>query len=91
MTTVKQHKKEIPDFKNRQEMAEWFDTHDTADYGFKPVKVKFELDKPKEDIMIVRINKGVKEGLKRIAQEKGLNTSSLVRMWIMEKFNQAHK
>ena len=89
MTATKQHKKEIPDFKNRQEMAEWFDTHDMTDYDFKPVKIKFELDKPKEDIMIVRINKSVKEGLKKIAQEKGLNASSLVRMWIMEKLQAA--
>ena len=33
-------KNRIPDFKSRQEMAEWFDTHDLAEYQdeFKTVK-----------------------------------------------------
>ena len=36
-------KSRIPDFKNRQEIATWFDTHDLGDYQdeFKTVKAKF--------------------------------------------------
>ncbi len=36
-------KEPIPEFKSRQEEAEFWDTHDLADYWdeFKPVKVRF--------------------------------------------------
>ena len=40
MTERSQQKKSrIPDFKSRQEMAEWWDTHEVADYldELKPV------------------------------------------------------
>jgi len=90
MTTVAQHKKPIPDFKNRKEMAAWFDAHDMTDFDFKPINAKFDLDKPKEEIVMFRLDKGVKQYLAQVARSKGLNTSSLLRMWVMEKFNQIH-
>ena len=41
-----QKRKTIPNFKNREEEAKFFDTHDMADYQheFKTVKVKFMLE-----------------------------------------------
>jgi hypothetical protein len=91
MTIMTQHKKSIPDFNSRKKMAEWFDTHDMTDYEFKPVDLKFDLGKPKEETIMFRLDKGVKQYLGRLARAKGLNTSSLLRMWIMEKLNQIHK
>jgi hypothetical protein len=84
-------KSRIPDFKNRQEMAQWWDTHQVADYldELKPVELKFELDQPKEENIVVRLQKPIKERLEQVARQKGLNTSSLTRMWIMEKLQQA--
>lgn len=90
MTIKKQHKKSIPEFKNRQEMAEWFDSHNMTDYDFKPVYAKFELEKTKEETVMFRLDKGVKQYLVQLARSKGLNTSSLLRMWVMEKYNQLH-
>lgn len=90
MTTTKQYKKPIPDFKSRREMAEWFDSHDMTDYNFKPVDLKFDLEKPKKETVMFRLDKGVKQYLTQLARSKGLNTSSLLRMWVMEKFNQIH-
>jgi CopG antitoxin of type II toxin-antitoxin system len=91
MTTVTQHKKPIPDFNSRKKMAEWFDSHDMTDYDFKPVDLKFDLEKPKEETVMFRLDKGIKQYLAQLARTKGLNTSSLLRMWIMEKFNQIHR
>ncbi len=88
MTTIKQNKKPIPDFKNRAEMAAWFDSHDKTDYAFKPVDITFDLEKPKEETVMFRLDKGVKQYLTNLAREKGLSTSSLLRMWIMERFHQ---
>jgi hypothetical protein len=92
MTDTKQQpkKKSIPDFKSRQEMAEWFDTHDMTDFDFKPVNVKFELEKPQEETVVFRLHTGVKRYLERLARSKGLNLSSLLRMWVMEKIQTHH-
>ena len=60
MTTTTQHKKPLPDFKNRKEMAKWFDNHDMTDYDFKPINIKFDLDKPKEETVMFRLDKGRK-------------------------------
>lgn len=90
MKVIKKLKKPVPDFKNRAEMAKWFDTHDMTDYDFKPVNVTFELEKPKEETVMFRLDKGIKQYLTQVARKKGLNTSSLLRMWVMEKFHQLH-
>ena len=62
-----EQKSRIPDFKNRQEMAEWFDTHDMADYQdeFKTVEAHFELENPKQENVVVRFNEGVKKYLEQ--------------------------
>ncbi len=89
--TQQTHK--IPDFKSRQEMAEWFDTHDMTDYKdeFRPIEVVYELEKPKQETIVVRLHKGVKDQLAGIARAKGLNISSLARMWLMEHMQEKRK
>ena len=41
--TEQETKSRIPDFKSREEEAEWFDTHDMADYQdeFQTVRARF--------------------------------------------------
>src|SRR5437588_10079293 len=88
MTDSKQLiKNRIPDFTSREEEAAWFDTHDLAEYWheLEPVDVEFQLEKPKEENIVVRLQKPIKDRLALIARRKGLNISSLTRMWIMEK------
>jgi len=70
----------------------WFDKHDLADYwhDLEPVDIEFQLEKPKEENIVVRVQKPIKERLERIARRKGLNISSLTRMWIMEKLQATH-
>jgi D-serine dehydratase len=88
-----QQKTRIPEFKNRQEMAEWWDTHSVSDYldELKPVNLKFELEKSKQETIVVRFNEGVKKYLEETARSKGLNVSSLVRMWTMEHMQEQVK
>ena len=85
-------KEPIPEFKSREEEANFWDTHDVADYwdDFKPVDIEFHLEKPKEENIVVRVQKPIKDRLERIARGKGLNISSLTRMWIMEKLQATH-
>ena len=84
-------KEPIPEFKSREEEAAFWDTHDVADYwdDFERVNIDVHLEKPKEENIVVRLQKPIKERLERIARRKGLNISSLTRMWIMEKLQAA--
>ena len=77
-------KSRIPDFKNRQEMAEWFDTHDLADYQdeFQTVQVKFA--KNLSEGITVRFDPKTLEKLRKQANERGVGPTTLVRMWVME-------
>ena len=77
----------IPTFKNIQEEAEFWDTHSFADYWnkWKDVNIVVEMDKPRDKTLVLRLQKSIKEKLEHIARSKGLNISTLARMWLMEK------
>ena len=77
----------IPEFANRQEMAEWFDTHDMADYWdeLKPVKVRFA--KNLSEGLHIRLDSENLLKLREQARKKGIGPSTLARMWILEHLN----
>jgi hypothetical protein len=75
-------KKEIPDFKNRQEMADWFDTHDMTDYDFKPTRVRFA--KNLSVGLNIRLDPDSYAELRSVATKKGIGPTTLARMWIKE-------
>lgn len=79
----------IPHFKSYQEEAAFWDTHSFADYWdeWRDIDIVFELDKPRDETLVLRLQKKVKEQLERIARSKGLNISTLARMWLMEKLH----
>ena len=79
----------IPAFKNRQEMAEWFDTHDLADYQdeFQTVQAKFA--KNLSEGITVRLDPKTLVKLRKQASEKGVGPTTLVRMWVMEHLRTA--
>ncbi len=80
--------KAIPDFKNREEEAKFFDTHDMADYQdeFKSVKVKFA--KNLSEGITIRFDQSTLNKLRKIAHDKGLGPTTLARMWILEQMKQ---
>lgn len=80
-------KSKIPDFKNYEEEANFWDTHDFTEFldEMKPVKVRFNLKVPKEESIIVRLQKPIKLKLQKMADDMGLNLSTMVRCWMMEK------
>lgn len=86
-SSMKEKISKIPKFKSIAEEANFWDTHSFADYWdeFKDVKVVVELDQPRDDTLIVRLQKSFKDRLEKIARRKGLNMSTLARMWLMEK------
>ncbi len=70
-----------------KEEAEWWDKHDFTEFWdeLDDVDIVVDLKKPKEDALVVRLQKDVKERLKKIAYRKGLNVSTLARMWLLER------
>ena len=81
----------IPDFKSYAEEAEWFDTHDMADYQdeFKPVRAKFA--KNLSQGITIRFDHRTLEALRARANEKGMGPTTLVRMWVLERLGQEKK
>lgn len=79
----------IPNFKSYKEEAEFWDTHSFADYWdkWKDIDIVFDLDKPRDETLVVRLQKDLKDKLEKIARNRGLNLSTLARMWLIEKLH----
>lgn len=79
----------IPKFKNLDEEAKFWDTHSLADYwdDWKDVNIVVDLEKPKDETLVLRLQKTIKDKLEKIARSKGLNVSTLARMWLIERLN----
>jgi predicted DNA binding CopG/RHH family protein len=79
-----QHKSKIPVFANRQEEAEFWDTHDTTDFEDEFKSVRVRVSKLSEGITI-RLDPGTLEAVRSLASEKGIGPTTLIRMWVMER------
>jgi predicted DNA binding CopG/RHH family protein len=75
----------IPEFKSREEEAEFWDTHDLADYWdeFKTVKVRFA--KNLSEGLNIRLDRETLLKLREIAHAKGVGPTTLARMWLLER------
>lgn len=84
-------KSRIPDFASRGQEAEWFDTHDMADYQdeFKTVKARFA--KNLSQGITVRLDSETLRKLRTQAYGKGLGPTTLVRMWILERLKEQER
>ncbi len=78
-------KEPIPQFASRQEEAEFWDTHDFADYcdEWKPVKARFA--KNLSEGITIRLDPETLYELRRQASDKGIGPTTLVRMWVLER------
>lgn len=75
----------IPAFHNVEEEAEFWDTHDTAEFPeeFKPVDVTVSRDLAEK--LTLRLDRADRDTLARHARQKGIGPSTLARMWIKEQ------
>jgi len=80
-------KSKIPVFKNYQDEAKFWDTHNITDFldELKPVKVVFKLKSPKEDSVVIRLQKPLKRRLEEVAANQGLSMSTMIRMWMIDR------
>lgn len=84
MTKIK-IKSRIPKFRNREDEAKFFDSHDMADFQdeFKVVKVRFA--KNLSEGLHIRLDPETLMKLRVEAKEKGIGPTTLVRMWVKEQ------
>lgn len=84
-TTGKRVTDPIPEFKNHQEEADFWDTHDLADYWgqFKPVNVRFA--KNLSNSITVRFDAQDIDALRVEGEKKGVGPTTLIRMWVKER------
>jgi hypothetical protein len=77
--------KRVPEFKNEQEMAEFWDSHSPLDYPehFAEVEVQFSRPLIKKGLTI-KLSEQTIAQLREIGREQGVGPSTLARMWILE-------
>jgi len=77
----------IPNFKNRKQEAKFWDNHDFTDFldQTKKVNLKVNLKTPKDDVLTIRLQPQLKKRMSQLATEMGTQTSTLARMWLIEK------
>lgn len=83
-----QKQRTIPEFTSREEEAEFWDTHDIADYWdeLKPVKVKFS--ESIDHAVIVRFDLDTFNELLELGRERGIFADALIHTWIVERLVQ---
>ncbi|MFZ5845744.1 MAG: CopG family antitoxin [Patescibacteria group bacterium] len=81
----------IPKFKSLEEEARFWDTHSVTDFEdeTKDIDIVVDLAKPRDETLVVRIQKSLKKKLSSIANKKGITTSTLARIWLAERLSRA--
>lgn len=82
--------KKIPKFKTIAEEARFWDTHDVSDFlsEMKEVKLAFDPVAPKEETLTIRVQSALKRRLEKIARGYGVNLSTLLRIWFIDKLKE---
>ncbi len=79
----------IPDFRTREEEAEFWDTHDLSDYWdeLMPTNVLVSPTLTSEHLVTVRLTKEDWEGLDRVAREQGIFPNEVIRDWVKDRLH----
>lgn len=79
----------IPQFATRQEIAEFWDTHDFADYWNELEPVSIEVSPNLESSFRIPLDGKSLTQLCQHADAKGVDVGTLVREWIVERLRDA--
>ncbi|KKQ53084.1 MAG: hypothetical protein US72_C0003G0023 [Microgenomates group bacterium GW2011_GWC1_38_12] len=83
--------KPVQPFKSLEEETDFWDTHDLSAVVKNPkisISKLLLLEPKKEVVMTLRVQKSVKEKIENLAKIKGLNVTTLARMWLIEKLTE---
>jgi predicted DNA binding CopG/RHH family protein len=77
--------KKVPKFKNEEEEANFWDTHDTTEYfdiDNSVVNPKFPNLKFSTKTITIRVTESLLDSLKTIANKKDVPYQSLIKVWL---------
>lgn len=77
--------KKIPSFKTTEEARIFWENHDFTDFAQDTEEAKIKFARPRKAQLTFRLDPEDVTALKKIAHDKGLSYTSLVRMWVKEK------
>ncbi|HUD06792.1 MAG TPA: BrnA antitoxin family protein [Candidatus Saccharimonadales bacterium] len=85
--------KKIPTFKNDEEEAEFWDSHDTTDYidWSKAEQVVFTNLKPSTQSISLRLTESLLSDLKVLANKNDVPYQSLMKVFLSERVEQERK
>lgn len=84
----------IPRFKNEDEEAEFWATHDSTDYfdvSKAMINPSFPNLKPSTKTITIRVSQSLLDSLKMVANKKDVPYQSLVKMFLDEKIKEEIK
>ena len=79
-------RKKRPELTERQ-LRDYYDKHSMLEEGVRLRPVKMDFPKPRV-LIALRMDEKTLEGIKRVAERKGLNYSTLARMWLTERLRE---
>ncbi|MFC1521428.1 CopG family antitoxin [Elusimicrobiota bacterium] len=82
---MKKSKKKIR--KSEKSLRNYYDSHSTLGSGKEVKEAHIAFPKPRR-LVTLRLEEESLDALRRIAARKGLNYSTLMRMWITERLHQ---
>ncbi len=77
----------IPEFETLEEIAEFWDTHSTADYDDVTHEVQFEINlgEGTESEQTVALLPELSKTIQAVARMRGVSIETLVNVWLTEK------
>lgn len=82
--------KKLPDMSDwtAKQIHEFWKTHSSADYWTQTEEVEVEVRRRPRRPVSVKLSDQDIEALKRIAEERGLGYTTLLRIWIKERLHE---
>ena len=74
----------IPEFQTLENIAEFWDTHSTADYHDLTHEVQFDVNLRKRTKPVMLLPE-LRETIRALAHTRGVSTETLINVWLTEK------
>lgn len=72
-----------------EEIGEFWDEHDTADYWGQTYPVEFTINlDSKSQVRYYGIDKSLAEKISAVAEQKGMSAETLLNVWVQEKLQE---
>jgi hypothetical protein len=80
--------KQIPKFKNYDEMGEFWDIHSLADYWDQTEPAEFEISKNMHRRYLVSVDRELLERAQHLARIRGVSTESLINLLLEQRLHE---